>query len=54
MHLIPHVEAANANPALDLNTLNWELISGKKGLKGIFFIHAKEILHAVADPAWYP
>lgn len=41
MHLIPHVEAANVNPALDLKTLNRELISGKKGLKGIFFIHAK-------------
>lgn len=41
MHLIPHVEASNANPALDLKTLNRELISGKKGLKGIFFIHAK-------------
>lgn len=41
MHLIPHVEAANANPALDLKTLNRELISRKKGLKGIFFIHTK-------------
>lgn len=41
MHLIPHVEASNANPALDLKMLNWELILGKKGSKGIFFIHVK-------------
>lgn len=41
MHLIPRMEATNANPALDFKLLNWELISGKKGCKEIFFIHVK-------------